>query len=68
MKVIGTGAAGMARMSPLLEPAQKPDVARCYQKEGFIFDTGEQFMAMVCANQIRLCRELSWLIRSSVFT
>lgn len=66
--VIGAGAAGLAATYALLKAGidvttleagtEAGGRARCYQKEGFIFDTGAQFMAKVCRTQLRLCQEL----------
>ena len=63
--VIGAGAAGMAATYALRKAgtdvttfdarSEAGGRARCYQKEGFTFDTGAQFMAKVCSTQIRLC-------------
>jgi protoporphyrinogen/coproporphyrinogen III oxidase len=66
--VVGAGAAGLAATHALrkagadvttFEAADAPGGrARCYEKEGFLFDTGAQFMANVCLTQIRLCEEM----------
>ncbi|MEN6473565.1 MAG: NAD(P)/FAD-dependent oxidoreductase [Syntrophaceae bacterium] len=66
--VIGAGAAGLAATHALRKAGVDVTTfeagpyaggrARCYQKDGFIFDTGAQFMAKVCATQLRLCHEL----------
>jgi protoporphyrinogen oxidase len=66
--VIGAGAAGLAAtyalrkagvdVTTLESRAEAGGRAYCYQKDGFIFDTGAQFMAKVCKTQIRLCQEL----------
>ncbi len=66
--VVGAGAAGLAATYALKK--QGVDVtcfeasgavggrARCYEKNGFIFDTGAQFMVSMCEAQTRLAREL----------
>ncbi len=66
--VVGAGAAGLAATHALrkagadvttFEAGDAPGGrARCFEKEGFIFDTGAQFMANVCLTQIRLCEEM----------
>jgi protoporphyrinogen/coproporphyrinogen III oxidase len=66
--VIGAGAAGLAATYALkkagvdvtaFEASQAVGGrARCYEKDGFIFDTGAQFMVSMCEAQIRLAREL----------
>lgn len=74
--VIGAGAAGLAATHALRKAGA--DVAafeaspyaggraRCYRKDGFIFDTGAQFMAKVCTTQLRLCLELG--LGDEIFT
>ena len=66
--VIGAGAAGLAATYALKKAGvdvtalEASDAvggrARCYQKDGFIFDTGAQFMVSMCEAQTRLAREL----------
>ena len=66
--VVGAGAAGLAATYALRKAGVEVTTleagpvaggrARCYHKEGFIFDTGAQFMARVCLTQLRLCAEL----------
>lgn len=66
--VVGAGAAGLsatwalkkagADVVTLESTGAAGGRARCYRKEGFTFDTGAQFMAKVCATQIKLCREM----------
>jgi len=66
--VIGAGAAGLAATYALRKAgvdvtafesrAEAGGRAYCYQKDGFTFDTGAQFMARMCKTQIRLCQEL----------
>ncbi len=66
--VIGAGAAGLAATHRLKRAgvdvtafesaAEAGGRARCYQRDGFTFDTGAQFMARVCSSQLELCREL----------
>lgn len=74
--VIGAGAAGLAATYALRKAGVDVTTfeaasvaggrARCYQKEGFTFDTGAQFMAKVCATQIRLCQEFG--LGNQIFT
>lgn len=66
--VVGAGAAGLAATNALRK--QGVDVttlesqpaaggrARCYSKEGFLLDTGAQFLAKICKTQIRLSEEM----------
>jgi len=66
--VIGAGAAGLAATYALRKAGvdvttfesrnEAGGRAYCYEKNGFIFDTGAQFMAKVCTTQLRLCREM----------
>ena len=66
--VIGAGAAGLAATHALRKAGADVTTfeatgaaggrARCYTKDGFVFDTGAQFMAKVCATQLRLCQEM----------
>ncbi|HEY5531825.1 MAG TPA: NAD(P)/FAD-dependent oxidoreductase [Candidatus Anoxymicrobiaceae bacterium] len=66
--VIGAGAAGLAATHALAKAgadvttfeasAHAGGRARCYEKDGFIFDTGAQFMVSMCEAQIRLAKEL----------
>jgi protoporphyrinogen oxidase len=66
--VVGAGAAGLAATYSLRKAGVDVTTfeatgdaggrARCYNKDGFTFDTGAQFMAKVCGTQLRLCHEL----------
>jgi protoporphyrinogen/coproporphyrinogen III oxidase len=66
--VIGAGAAGLAATYALQKAGADVTAfeasgevggrARCYEKDGFIFDTGAQFMVSMCEAQTRLAREL----------
>lgn len=66
--VVGAGAAGLAATHALRKAGADVTCfeaspysggrARCYEKDGFIFDTGAQFMVSMCEAQTRLAREM----------
>lgn len=66
--MIGAGAAGLSATYALRKAGVDVTTfeagghaggrARCYERDGFIFDTGAQFMVSMCEVQTRLAREM----------